>query len=452
MKLLVLLFLNISFSNFCEAIASQLWKNLDNESHETRQQIFQREIFTDSKHFPPLYQAAYDLQKLLEFADIEYICAYGAALGTARFGELNPWDDDIDFALSVNDESKLKNIVPLAKKLGYNLFPDDLVGWKFYKQQVSTNEVSKEIHHNVFVDLFLYKHVGDKYNLVREKGRKLFTKAFFTKREFETRTILPLGPLKVPCSTYTKDLLIQWYGEEYMSTVRFYFTHTKEVPVKYTWTIKPSDKYPSYKNVPIEKNRLKDLFAKEKYPSDLIYATKRLIACPATINRVSLMADILNEDSINENEKVVNGRYYENGEIKGENWIAHKVDLILNKLITKCEFFYPVDNPNKIACVVGRDIEKNESSLFYFTDIAYQGKGLTIEAIKAFLSLDIYSKNYNGYDVLKLSIHPDNEGSIAIAKKIGAIKMREGFNYSLTQPRHFYEISKKNLIEKINNW
>jgi RimJ/RimL family protein N-acetyltransferase len=177
-------------------------------------------------------------------------------------------------------------------------------------------------------------------------------------------------------------------------------------------------------------------------PNDVVFKTSRLLACNPTKGRISRMADILNED----NGGKLNGEFYEDGQPKGLDWILHKYDLIFEKKITTCAFFYSAENTNEIACIVGRESDFKTTTtqrLFYLTSVKYQKKGLTTEAIRGFLKADDLN-----YDTLELSINPYNNSSIAIAKAIGALKVAEGYNSAGNQLRHFYAISTIKLLDK----
>ena len=231
------------------------WINLDDADQPTRMATLREQVFVTPSHFPPLYQAAKDLQDLFSYAGIQAIAFAGCTLGIARFGECLPWDDDIDYAVSVSQEEKLRKLIPLADKLGYNLFPDDLVGWKFYKKEQLVDLETHEPHY-LFVDVFLFKPEAieeePRYVMIHEKARQMFPKAWFTKREFETRTVLKCGPLKMPCSTYLTDILHRHYSRDCETKARFYFSHIKALTNNYEWTIVPMDEYPSYKQLVLE--------------------------------------------------------------------------------------------------------------------------------------------------------------------------------------------------------
>lgn len=129
--------------------------------------------------------------------------------------------------------------------------------------------------------------------------------------------------------------------------------------------------------------------------------TERLIAYPATKDLIKQAADILNEEM---EDNTINGKYYEDGKIKGEKWIERKNELILGDLdrgLSNWRFFYLREDPKYPVCFVGSELEFLENNqrgdkimLAWGTSIGFQGKGLTSEAIKGFLTADIgrYSK------------------------------------------------------------
>lgn len=238
------------------------WIDLDRMDQETRLATLKTDVFISPSHFPPLYQAASDLQKLFSLAGIKAIGLFGCTLGILRFGECLCHDDDVDYGVDIRDENKIKALIQLADKMGYNLFADEIVGYKFYRKEQLVDPETRESHH-VFVDIFLYQLESDKYQLVREKGRALFPKAWISKRNFETRTVLKCGPLMMPCSTYTRELLFQWYGDRCETEALFYFSHIKDLKANYKWTIRPdTDEYLSFKDIELE-----DRVAKVLLPS-----------------------------------------------------------------------------------------------------------------------------------------------------------------------------------------
>ncbi len=253
------------------------WIDLDRMDQETRLATLKNHVFISPSHFPPLYQAAKDLQQLLELAGIKAIGLFGCTLGIFRLGECLRWDDDVDYGVDIRDENKIKALIPLADKLGYNLFADDIVGYKFYRKEKLVDPETSESH-NVFVDIFLYQLESDKYQLVREKGKALFPKAWLNKREFETRTVLKCGPLMMPCSTYTEDLLFRFYGLECKTQALFYFSHIKDVTVNYKWTIRlDTDEYLSFKDIQLEDRATKVLLPSMSFDDWVSFNEKREI-------------------------------------------------------------------------------------------------------------------------------------------------------------------------------
>lgn len=253
--------------------SSSTWIHLDKIDASERQAILKKEVFTDQAFFPPLYQAAYDLQQLFEVGGIKATANFGAVLGIFRFDQALLWDDDIDYIVTVDQEEKLKALVPLADKLGYDLFPDDIVrygrpgdasvGYKLYRREQFLNPETQEKHW-IFIDIFLYQpdeKDPDKYVPVREKARKLFPKAWRTKKELDNVTFRQCGPIKkMPCSIYAKDQLYRSYGEDCERTALVYFSHYRDLKNNYIWTIKPEDDYPDHKNIKLE-NRVAKLLS-----------------------------------------------------------------------------------------------------------------------------------------------------------------------------------------------
>lgn len=182
------------------------------------------------------------------------------------------------------------------------------------------------------------------------------------------------------------------------------------------------------------------------------FETDRLIAQPVCEERVVEMAGILNQQLPNGE---LNGKYYESGSIKDEIWIEKKKKLLLGNLekgIITCRFFYTKEQQEELACFVGAelnyldDLSEGQDPLFIFwgTSINAQGKGYTVEAIRGFVSHDILRDP--AFTSIIASVHPENTASIHLAQKaLGAIKTKETWNYSRTQPRYFYEVDRQNV-------
>ncbi|MCX7342732.1 MAG: LicD family protein [Proteobacteria bacterium] len=262
------------------------WIHLDCVDPSEKQAILKRDVFSDPTFFPPLYQAAYDLQQLFEIGGVKAIANFGTALGIARFGQSLPWDDDIDYVVTIDQIDKLNALIPLADKLGYDLFPDDVVrygvpgdasvGYKLYRREPFFVDPETKQEHWVFVDIFLFQpdeQDSEKYIATREKFRKSFPKSWMTREEFEERTELQCGPIKkMPCSKHMQRMLYRMYDKDCEKTARFYFSHHHDVKTCYDWTIKPEDDYPSHKDIKLE-SRV------EKLLSGMSFAELKESAC-----------------------------------------------------------------------------------------------------------------------------------------------------------------------------
>lgn len=188
----------------------------------------------------------------------------------------------------------------------------------------------------------------------------------------------------------------------------------------------------------------------ESSPKVPLYVTQRLIAHSPDEAGIAEMANILNQPVANS----INGMYYEDGKNKDDNWIKHKKKLILEDKLTTCHFFYHKDSPLEIVSIVGiePDFEGPEIlKFFYLANSSYQGQGYTTEAVQGFLSAMVGTFSAAAKEVV-LSIHPDNKGSIAIAKKIHCTLVAEDWNFAKTQRRHMYSVSIKDLTTHVQSF
>lgn len=182
------------------------------------------------------------------------------------------------------------------------------------------------------------------------------------------------------------------------------------------------------------------------------FYTNRLIALPANEERIQNMADLLNQKT---EDGQLNGLFYESGAEKDSSWVEKKKKLLLGNLETgliNTRFFYLKDNPEKLVCFVGAELsyfDESPNALvpFWGADLTFQGQGLTSEALRGFVLADILRDT--GCSSLIISIHPENIGSARLAESVlDAHKVRDGMNYSKTQPRAFYEVTTEMLKAK----
>lgn len=196
----------------------------------------------------------------------------------------------------------------------------------------------------------------------------------------------------------------------------------------------------------------------ESEKNNCVFETSRLIAYPADGVKIQGMADILNEQV----DGHLNGKHYESGGFKDFDWVQKKRNLILGNLekgVISGRFFYLKENPDKLVCFVGAELSYFTESSNIFNSIVpfwgistdYQGKGMVSEALRGFVLADILRDQH--FTSLYISIHPDNNASIHLAEGVlGATKVKEGMNYSNTQPRVFYEVSADCLRKKSESY
>ncbi len=205
----------------------------------------------------------------------------------------------------------------------------------------------------------------------------------------------------------------------------------------------------------IKENSIQSHVLVEPEKNERAYLTRRLVAFPATEERIEKMADILNQQDQGD---VLNGKYYENGMQKDGQWVQKKKDLIMGNLrqgLISTRFFYLRENPKELVCFVGAELSYFSDSPdtvnalvpFWGTVISHQGKSLTSEALRGFVRGDILRDPV--FSSVLISVHPENMGSIHLAEGVlGAIKVGDGWNYTKTQPRAFYEVTAQNVREK----
>lgn len=290
----------------CGVQGASSFKNLDECTEEEREGILKTNVYVDSKHYPVLYQAVYDLQQLFEISGISYVTLFGASLGILRNEELIPWDDNVDFGVTVDQEEKIKALIPLATKLGYSIYADDISGYKFSKIDPLFNEASGK-KYNLFIDICLYRPEGENYVLARYKGRQIFSNSWLKKEELEEIEIRHCGPLELRCSKYAKDHVIRMYGEYCVDVGHFYCSHINGdlepngelVPTRYIWSIRNVAKYPAYKDLKLE-NRV------EAFLGNILGGTSALELAKQREDKKAVIDEIITANKMFSADQMVN--------------------------------------------------------------------------------------------------------------------------------------------------
>lgn len=207
--------------------------------------------------------------KVCEEYNIRYFLTAGTLLGAARHGGFIPWDDDVDIGMPRPDYERFCEIAP--KALPNNLFFQTHITDKNYfntfaKARMNNTAFVQEtikhidMHHGVYIDIFPYDGMPDKYEdavKFREKIMKLHT-------ELLRKTMFRFGdrPLLKSILVYIYNIFINENKlfnkiEKLLKTYSFNETQVFSTLIAYS-SIK--DIMPKSIMFPLEKMKFEDAF------------------------------------------------------------------------------------------------------------------------------------------------------------------------------------------------
>jgi len=191
--------------------------------------------------FAQLYQATFDVSRILEKAKIRYWAKDGTSLGQVRHGGIIPWDDDVDLAIHEDDRKKFLALRGDFDKCGYGL-SKWWGGYKVYKKDGQSTGFKWKFP---FVDIFFMKPQGDWMIHSSSKARKVWPKEKFKKSEFLPLKKMRFGDFNLNSINKPKTVLKRQYGEDVFTHAYRQYDHKLERAVKKVKVeLAPADKVP----------------------------------------------------------------------------------------------------------------------------------------------------------------------------------------------------------------
>lgn len=144
---------------------------------EVRELCFKEREYLDHIH-RILYTLLAEVDRICRKYELHYFLVFGGLLGALRHGEIIPWDDDIDIAMTRKDFERFKRIAPEelgtdfafldCADIGKGAFLDFLCRILYQKERVPVNvfrKVSgrcrKEIENHLALDIYILDNASD---------------------------------------------------------------------------------------------------------------------------------------------------------------------------------------------------------------------------------------------------------------------------------------------------
>lgn len=145
-------------------------------------------------------EIAKELKRICDENDIDYFMIGGTLLGAVRHKGFIPWDDDMDFGMTVENYNKFIEIAPhkLDKRFFlqteesdrnyHNIFAKIRMNNTHMIEKVTDKQI---IHNGIFIDVFPYDSVTEKkvHSKYYMKKLKILAKMYFLKNGYNLNAI-----------------------------------------------------------------------------------------------------------------------------------------------------------------------------------------------------------------------------------------------------------------------
>ena len=181
-----------------------------------------------------LYMLLGEVDRICRKYDLRYFLVFGGLLGSLRHGDIIPWDDDIDIAMTRNDFEQFQRIAPKelgadfgylhCSELGGGVFLDFMCRVLYMKEEVPGNvfrkasgKCHKELENHLPLDIFILDRAFDhpwmhKFQMLLVRGvygLGMGHRAVFSKEEYDCRDRMTQISVRV-LSTFGKLLPVSF--------------------------------------------------------------------------------------------------------------------------------------------------------------------------------------------------------------------------------------------------
>ena len=256
----------------CSSLQASLI-NLDDLSIEERG-VKLKSIYVPTEITDRLFQITKDVVDVLTEHHIPHMASFGTILDLKRHttivnkrkvAGIKKHDDDIDLAIDLCDSSRLGTLAPIFEALKYKLLYDPALSrWIVEAQEMSVVPLVDGgfIGHLNFLDIFVFKREGERYDLAEERARELpyLENGWFTADEFNNRQLHNFGTINITAPGKANNYLKRKYGPNCLSQAYFSSNHIfPDHQNRYIWTLTEEERVPA-----LPTKKLQDRFAELK--------------------------------------------------------------------------------------------------------------------------------------------------------------------------------------------